>query len=66
MVKNILPTVDWNKAVSIFSIWSETEEWVCDMLANKFTGLVMNMVCWHDDNYLGNTEVFEETDTAPF
>jgi len=66
MVKNIVPAVDRNKAVSIFWIWAETEEWVCDMLANKFTELVMNVVCWHDENCPGNTEVLEETDAAHF
>jgi hypothetical protein len=66
MVKNIVTIVDRNKAVSIFWIWSEAEEWVCDTLANKFTGLVMNMICLHDDNRPGNTEVLEETDASPF
>jgi hypothetical protein len=36
------------------------------MLASKFTGLVVNMVCWHDDSYKGNTEVLEESDAVPF
>jgi hypothetical protein len=36
------------------------------MLPSKFTVLVMNMVCWHDDNYQGNTEVLEENDAVPF
>jgi hypothetical protein len=36
------------------------------MLASKFTDLVMNMVCCHEDNYQGNTEVLEENDAVPF
>jgi hypothetical protein len=66
MVKSIVPNVDRNKAVSIFWIWSETEEWVCDKLLSKFKVLVMDMVCWHDDSYQGNTEVFEQDDAVPF
>jgi hypothetical protein len=36
------------------------------MLATKFTGLVMSMVCWHDDNYQGDIEVLEKSDRVPF